>query len=78
MTTVDGEAAWQLVQRGWRQLRAGGMGRPLGLDLGTLMRLGEADGLALAVLARLLPAAEAGMMAGMSDRSGGGLDGKPA
>jgi hypothetical protein len=67
--TLAGWQAWDVFGRGAGQLRLAPNGTGvLGLDLGALLALGIALGYEPAALAELLPAAEAGAVAGVIQR----------
>jgi hypothetical protein len=52
------------------QLRLAPSGHVVGIDMSTALRLGAARGYDLAVLSELLPAAEAGLVEGLSTDRG--------
>lgn len=64
----EGWQAWDVLQRGQLQLRAGPSG-PFALDLPALLQIGAASGYDVAALVELLPAGEAGMAAAMAERA---------
>lgn len=52
-----------------RQLRVGGMGAPLGLDLGVAFPMGAALGLPAYLVAEFLPDIESAMMTALASQS---------
>jgi hypothetical protein len=64
--SVDGWQAWDISQRCAGQIRTAGMGQPIGIDLGVALRMAEVEGADPAVMTNLLPALEAGMVAGFA------------
>ena len=54
------------------QVRSAGMGGATGLDMGVALRVAEIAGADPAVMIELLPAAEAGMVAGYAKRGNDG------
>ncbi|NKD87756.1 DUF1799 domain-containing protein [Haematospirillum sp. 15-248] len=58
------------------QLRMGPMG-PVGLDFGAMFLMADALGVSRAALAEFLPAAEIGLMRGITKRSDKKDDGQP-
>jgi hypothetical protein len=58
--------AWDVLTRCQGQVRAAGMGGATGLDMGVALRLAEIAGADLGTMIELLPAAEAGMVAGFA------------
>jgi len=50
---------------------------PVGLDFGAVFLMGDALGVSRSALAELLPAAEAGLMRGLTQRSDKSEDGEP-
>jgi hypothetical protein len=69
-TTLEGWQAWDLAERLSGQLRVGPAGHVYGFDLGAGMELAAALGLDRQAMAELLPALEAGMVAGFAQRRG--------
>lgn len=63
--TAEGWQAWDVAQRCAGQVRTAGMGGVIGLDLSVALRLAEIDGADMKAMATLLPAYEAGMVAGL-------------
>lgn len=68
---MGGWQAWDVFVRGQGQLRLGPDGTVIGLDLAGLMALGAALGYAADDLADYLPAAEAGFLCGLRQRTEG-------
>jgi hypothetical protein len=58
--------AWEVLLACQGQLRLGPSGHIIGIDMEAALRIGAARGSDLAVLAELLPAAEAGMVEALS------------
>ncbi len=56
--------AWDLLQQCQGQVRTAGMGGVVGIDLAAVMTVAEAVGYDRRSMAMLIPAAEAGMVAG--------------
>lgn len=51
------------------QVRTAGMGAPIGLELGTALKVAEIDGADPKAMVTLIPAYEAGMIAGMRKKA---------
>lgn len=66
--------AWDVAIAGQAQVRVAPSGAVIGFDLPALLTLGAALGAEVADLAQLLPAIEAGLVAGLA-RQAGGSDG---
>lgn len=65
----DGFAAWDIVCAGYTQLRTGGMGGVIGLDMPALIELTRLRGYDAEIVSRLLPDAEQGLLAAMAERN---------
>ena len=62
---------WAFFEQNRNAVRHGGMdGTIVGLDYVQLFALGDAYGLPKRILAELLPACEAGMLAGLAEEAG--------
>lgn len=66
--TTEGWEAWEIGERCAGQVRTAGMGAPVGLELATALKVAEIDGADPKAMATLIPAYEAGMVAGMRKR----------
>lgn len=64
--TVEGVEAWDVTTRCSSQLRVAPSGRVIGLDLGVVLTVGTALGYDGTALAELVPAVEAGLVAGLA------------
>tara|TARA_R110000751_G_scaffold76247_1_gene153573 strand:+ start:33886 stop:34125 length:240 start_codon:yes stop_codon:yes gene_type:complete len=64
----DGFAAWDIICAGYTQLRTGGMGGVIGLDMPALIELARLRGYDVEILSRLLPDAEQGFLAAIAER----------
>ena len=62
--------AWDVPLACQGQLRLAPSGHVVGIDMGVALRLGAARGCDVAVLAELLPAAEAGLVEALRDTEG--------
>jgi hypothetical protein len=70
LITRQEHEAWEVLLACQGQLRLARSGHVIGIDMHAVLKLATARGCDLAVLSELLPAAEAGLIQGLSsDRS---------
>ncbi|KAA0677785.1 hypothetical protein [Roseomonas genomospecies 6] len=58
-----------MAERCAGQVRTAGMGAPVGMELGTALKVAEIDGADPKAMVSLIPAYEAGMVAGMRKKA---------
>lgn len=68
MQTEEGAQAWDLTLKSSGQLRLCGMGGVAGIDLGAALKIADALGYDLRVMAYLLPSAERGLVSALNKR----------
>tara|TARA_B100000674_G_scaffold498677_1_gene538567 strand:- start:3650 stop:3886 length:237 start_codon:yes stop_codon:yes gene_type:complete len=66
--TIDGAAAWELVISSPGQVRVAGMGGIIGLEVGALVDLSVHQGNDPAIMSRLIPSIERGLLMAVSDK----------
>ncbi|PKR54402.1 DUF7697 family protein [Thalassospira marina] len=64
----DGFAAWDIICSGFTQMRVGGMGGVIGLDMPALLELARLRGYDAEILAQLLPDCEKGLLAALAEK----------
>lgn len=68
-TSEEGAQAWDLMLKASGQLRLGGMGGAVGIDMCVALKMAEALGYDTRAAAELIPAAERGMVAALNKRN---------